>query len=177
MSQRAPCLSIRVRGFPWGPASERSGLLPVHRDRSSRLSCWSVLSVLAPAVAGQHRYLIFSVILSSFSHSAGTGMDGECLAAETETCRVVFLPVCKLWSPRLTPAVGGPGSVYVPGWIRHCCGRLLSTLGVGRGFWASLWDLLFWPRNLPLCAGCCSPLMLTVSPLLLRGGNLSQSPL
>lgn len=115
-------------GFQWGPASERCGMLPVRRDHSSRLSCWSVLSVLAPTVAGQHRCLIVNVILSSFSHSAGTGMDGECLAAEKETCRVVFLPMCK---PSLDP---------FGGWPRLClCAWVDSTLSVGDSL--ALWVL------------------------------------
>lgn len=49
-----------------GPAPERCWLPTVWQDRGPRLLLCSVLSTLAPALAGQNPYLIFSIILRIF---------------------------------------------------------------------------------------------------------------
>lgn len=64
------------------PALEACGLLTVWQDSSPSRGMES-FSTFASPLAGQDPYLIFRVILSSFSSSAEAQGDRGCLAAET----------------------------------------------------------------------------------------------
>lgn len=102
------------RGCQRGPASEGCELPAVQRDHSSQLSCWRVLLVLAPTLAGQSLCLRLRVALSRFLLLAA--VDRECLAAQRELC----CPVLACMEPSPDPVLGGPAPAFVPGWFGPC---------------------------------------------------------
>lgn len=101
------------------------GAAPVPRDRGSRLSCWRVLSVLAPPLAGQSLYLMFRVTLSSFLLS---GWSGQGMPRSSEGAVLS----CSGLSGALSDPCAGPTPVFMPGWFGHC-----TSVGSSLVLWVS----------------------------------------